>query len=155
MRDSLPTLERARFKTLAAFCCASLILGFVESHAAVFAATAPPVTRAVSVTQAANDATGLTVHGTITNGFSLTQNAECGSSSFLLFGNGKVFQGVAQCDSSAIGPGAKIKFLILFPTVAPGMYHLRFERLHDAKYRYEMAPVVIGTNLPNAAPTSH
>lgn len=110
----------------------------------VVAAVAAPAQRAVKITEAINDTSGLVVRGTITNHFSPSQNAGCSSSSFLLVGMGRAYQGVAQCDSAGITPTAKIGFSVVFPTVAPGTYHLRFERLHDPQYRYEMAPVPIG-----------
>src|ERR1700726_3534352 len=54
--------------------------------------------RAIKITEALNDSTGLVIRGTIKNNFSPTQSAGCSSSSFLLVGNGNVYQGVAQCD---------------------------------------------------------
>jgi hypothetical protein len=101
------------------------------------------VVRAVTITQALPEATGLTIRGTITNGYSTTENAVCDNSAFTLFGNGKVYQGVAQCDSSSVAPQAKINFAVVFPPIAPGRYHLRYLRAHDPQYPYEMILVPI------------
>ena len=96
---------------------------------------------AVHFSDGKSDANGAIVRGVIFNNYLKSQNATCDSSSFALFGNRRIYTGVAECSSPSIAPGTKVKFTVVFPPVKRGAYQLRYHRVNDKHFPYEMVIV--------------
>lgn len=113
----------------------------------------PASSRALQITQSLLSPGRLLILGTITNRvtpspFGPPVNAppsatsmKCGTDAFVLFGNGRQYQGVASCDKALLGSGETTSFRIVFPHVRPGAYHLRFLKSSSPLPQYEMVPV--------------
>ena len=88
--------------------------------ALVIAMTGPALSKephAARFSDGKSDANGVIVRGVIFNNYLKSQNATCDSSSFALFGNRRMYTGVAQCSSPSIAPGMKGKFTVVVPPV--------------------------------------